>query len=73
MKWRLDHGQIEVMDKSMAEVFRQKTTAEKAAMIFAAHRTARLLVAAGVRDLHPELNETEIQVEVSRRLLNGTG
>jgi len=37
MKRRLDHSQIEVMDKTMAEVFIQKTTVEKAAMIFAAH------------------------------------
>ena len=73
MKWRLDHGQIEVMDKAMVEVFSKKTTAEKAAMIFAAHRTARLLVAAGVRDMYPEFSEKEVQVEVSRRLLNGTG
>lgn len=51
MKWRLDDGQIEVLDDAMAEICRQKTSDQKVAMIFAAHRTARLMAAAGVRDL----------------------
>ena len=46
MKWRLDGGQIEVLDEALADVLRRKTPAEKIQMIAAAHRTARQLVRA---------------------------
>jgi hypothetical protein len=69
---RLDHGQIEVLDQSMAEVLRQKTAAERVEMISAAHRTARQLVTGGVRHQHPDWDEAQVEAEVRRRLLGGT-
>jgi len=54
MKWRLDGGQIEVLDEALADVLRRKTPAEKIRMIGAAHRTARQLIRAGVRHEHPD-------------------
>jgi len=45
-------------------------TAEKVAMIAAAHR--RMLAASGIRFQHPEWSEEEIQAEVIRRLSRGT-
>jgi hypothetical protein len=71
MKWRLDHGQIEVLDDALAEVFRLKTPAEKIQMIAAAHRTARQLIAAGVRRQHPEWDVAQVEAEVLRRLTRG--
>lgn len=73
MKWRLDPGQIEVLDDASADVLRCKTPAERIEMIAAAHRTARQLMAAGVRHQHPEWEEQQVQAEVLRRLTCGTG
>ena len=72
MKWRLDDGQIEVLDEAMADVLRRKTPAEIIAMIGAAHRTARHLLAVGVRQQYPQWNEQQVESEVRRRLLGGT-
>ena len=69
MKWRLDHGQIEVVDDAIADILRQKTHAQRVAMICDAHETARQLVTGGVRDRHPDWNEKQVQTEVARRLL----
>ncbi|MHC4876295.1 MAG: hypothetical protein ACYTGL_07340 [Planctomycetota bacterium] len=69
MKWRLDHGQIEVVDDAIADVLRQKTHAQRVAMVSDAHETARQLVTGGVRDQHPDWNEEQVQAEVARRLL----
>jgi hypothetical protein len=60
------------MDAAIADVFRTKSPGEKIAMVAAANRTARLLAAAGVRLLHPDWNETQVQAEVIRRVSCGT-
>lgn len=70
--FRLDDGQIEVVDQAMADMMRLKSPAEKVAMVSAAHRTAKKLMAAGIRHSHPDWSEAEIQAEVCRRLLHGT-
>jgi hypothetical protein len=71
MKWRLDPGQIEVVDEAMAAILRQKTPAERIAMAADAHRTARLLLTAQVRRQHPEWIDEQVQREVARRLTRG--
>lgn len=73
MKWRLDHGQIEVVDDAIAEVLRGKSHAERIRMISDAHDTARQIVAGGVRHQHPTWNDTQVESEVRRRLLGETG
>ncbi len=40
--FRLDDGQIEMVDHAMAAILRTKTPAEKTAMVGEAHRTAKL-------------------------------
>lgn len=70
--FRLDDGQIEVVDHAVAAILRTKTPAEKIAMVGEAHRTAKVLIAAGVRRMNPEWSDAEIQNEVSRRLIRGT-
>ncbi len=71
MKWRLDGGQIEVLDEAVADVIRRKTPAERIEMVAAAHRTARHLIAAGVRKQHPKWDDQQVQAEVLRRLIGG--
>jgi hypothetical protein len=70
--FRLDDGQIEVVDQAVADVMRRKSPAEKVAMVCAAHRTAKRLMAAGIRRMHPDWSDDDIQAEVCRRLLHGT-
>jgi len=62
---------IEVVDEDLAKVLREKTPAQRVAMIGDAHRTARQLTAAGVRILHAEWDEDRVQREVTQRLLHG--
>ena len=63
MKWRLDAGQIEVLDDAMVEVLRKKTPAERVEMISAAHRTARNLVEGGVRHQYPDWSDEQVEAE----------
>jgi hypothetical protein len=71
MNWRLDGGQIEVVEEAVADVLRRKTPAQKVEMISAAHRTARILMAAGIRHRHPDWDELQVEAAVLRRLLGG--
>jgi hypothetical protein len=64
--------QIEVIDDDLADVLRTKTPAEKIAMVAAANRTARLLAAAGIRFVHPEWDELQVQAEVIKRVSGGS-
>ena len=72
MKWRLDNGQIEVVDDAVAEVLRRKTPAERVAMIGACNRTMRLLLEGHFRRCHPEWDDRRIAAAVARRMCSGT-
>ena len=63
---------VEFMDRQMIEILRSKTTTEKIAMLGAAHRTAKKLVACGIRGMHPEWSDEEVQAELPRRMFRGT-
>ncbi len=67
-----DIRQIEVVDPRIAEILRQKTPAEHIVMIGEANRTARHLLAAGIRYHHQEWSDDSVQAEVARRMLRGT-
>ncbi len=69
---QLDYRRIEMVEPQMAEIYRSKTVAEKLDLVQQAHRTARKLIAMGVRLQHPEFDEREVDREVARRLLRGT-
>ena len=73
MKWRLDAGQIEVIDEDMAAIYRAKSPSERVAIACQAHRTARLVLTARIHSLHPDWSEAEVNREASRRLLSGAG
>ena len=70
--FRLDDGQIEIVDPIVAKCLREKTFAERLEMVFDANRTMRLLIAGGVRTRHPDWSDEQIQQEVVRRILHGT-
>ncbi len=71
MRWRLDPGQIEVVDEDVAAVLRTKSATERISIAAAAHRTARLMTEAQVRRMHPDLTDAEVSREVARRLTRG--
>ena len=72
MKWRLDKGQIEVVDDAMAEVLRRKTPAERVEMALAANRLVRLRIEGHLRTMHPDWDDGQVQAEIARRMLLGT-
>jgi len=72
MKWRLDDGQIEVVDPAVAEVLRRKTPGERVSMACDCNRTARLLIEGALRTRHPEWDGARIAEEIARRMLRGT-
>ncbi len=63
---------VEFMDRDMVEMLSSKTTTEKIAMVGAAHRTVKLLMACGIRGTHPDWSDEQIQAEVTRRIFSGT-
>ncbi len=65
-------ARIEIIDDDLWEALRNKSPTERIQMIDAANRTARILAAAGIRYLHPDWNEAQIQDEVIRRVCGGT-
>ena len=69
--FRLDDGQIEVVDPFVAECLRQRTFAERLEMVFEANRTMRLLIAGRLKTDHPDWTAEQIQTEVARRMLHG--
>ena len=62
----------ETLDPQLIAILREKTPAEKIAMISAARRTALLLAAAGERFRHPDWSEEEIHAAAVRRVSGGT-
>ena len=71
-RWRLDPGQIEVIDDDWAAVLRRKTPAQRVAMIGQAHKVAKAMLRASIRRGHPEWDDTQVNAAVARRLLGGT-
>jgi hypothetical protein len=69
--FRLDAGQIEVVEDRMAEVFQTKTPAQRLAIGFALRRSAELLLRAHLTYAHPDWASQRVAREVARRLLNG--
>jgi hypothetical protein len=63
---------IEVVDDTMAEIYRTKTPAERLAMVFAGNRTMRLRLQGHLRTYNPDWSDAEIQREIARRMLGGT-
>ena len=69
--FRLDRGQIEVVDDVMAEVLRRKTPAERIQIGFNLWTSTRDMLSVYLRKTHPEWDAERIVQEVARRLSHG--
>jgi hypothetical protein len=72
VKWRLDKGQVEVVDDAVAEVLRRKTVAQRVEMALAANRLVRLRMEGHLRTLHSDWDDARIQAEIARRMRLGS-
>lgn len=70
--FRLDRGQIEVVDDAVADILRQKTPGERIRMGFKLWTSARNMLRVHLRRTHPEWSAELIEKEVVRRLSRGT-
>ncbi|HKO29988.1 MAG TPA: hypothetical protein VJU54_02530 [Nitrospiraceae bacterium] len=71
--YRLDAGQIEVVEGRMAEVLRTKTPAQRLAIGFALRRSAERLLRAHLTSAHPDWDSQRVVREVAGRLSHGAG
>jgi hypothetical protein len=69
--YRLDPGQIEVLDDAMAEILRNKTGAERLRISSNMFSMARRMVLSRLRSEHPDWDQTAINREAARRLSRG--
>lgn len=69
--FRLDRGQIEVIDDVMAEILRRKTPAERIRIAFDIWASTRNMLINYLKNIHPEWNGEKIEREVARRLSHG--
>jgi hypothetical protein len=59
------------ISQEMADVYRQKTPAERLQIGFGMWRAARRLVESGIRRQHPEWSDDLVNGEIARRLSHG--
>lgn len=69
-RFRLDDGQIEVVDEQVAQVLRKKTPSQRVEMIFECNQTMRQIVACGIRRQHPDWTLQRVSLEVARRFMD---
>ena len=62
---------FEAMDQEYAAILKEKSPAERIAMVLEANRMGRILAECGVRYLHPEWSDEKVGAEVARRMLHG--
>jgi hypothetical protein len=62
---------VEFMDREMVAMLQSKSTTEKIAMVGAAHRTMRLLMASGIRGKNPKWSDEQVLAEINRRIFHG--
>lgn len=72
VKWRLDEGQIEVVDDSVAEILKKKAPHERLKIASGMWNSAKVRLLAYNRSVHPDWNDERVQKEVVRRLSHGT-
>jgi len=71
--WRLDPGQIEVVDEAVARVLRRMTPAQRLERMFDCNRTMRLMLEASIGARHPDWTRKQVMSEVARRISRATG
>jgi hypothetical protein len=68
---RLDPGQIEVIDDTLAEVLRRKTPPERIKIGFDLWTSARDMLMSYLKKTHPEWSIEMVEKEVAKRLSHG--
>ena len=68
---RLDPGQIEVVDDTVAEILRRKTPAERIQTACDLWASVHCMLTTYLRKTHPEWSSKKIEQEVARRLSHG--
>ncbi len=67
----LDWRKIEMIEPEMVAIMRAKSVAQSIEITSQAHRSARRLLAMGIRHDHPDWPDADINHEVLKRLING--
>jgi ABC-type transport system involved in cytochrome bd biosynthesis fused ATPase/permease subunit len=70
--FRLDRGQIEVIDDKIAEIMKTKSGQERLNMVWDAWTFFEKTIRAYLKNRHPEWTEEQIQKEVVRRVTHGS-
>lgn len=73
MKSAPELSRIELLHPLVAEILRKKTPTERLAMAFESNRFVRARLKAHLRDEHPEWSDEQVDVEIARRMLRGSG
>jgi hypothetical protein len=63
---------FEIMDDATELLMRMRSGGERLKLVDAIFTSSRRLIAANVRQCHPDWSEKEIQEEVSRRVAGGS-
>lgn len=69
--YKLDPTRIEVVDDVMAEIFRQKTPAERIEIGFKLSTSARKMLTAHLKSIHPDWDDKQVSQEVAKRMSHG--
>ncbi|MBZ0112632.1 MAG: hypothetical protein K8J08_09235 [Thermoanaerobaculia bacterium] len=64
---------IERLDPAMVAVWREKTGGQRLAIAAGMFRSARRMLENHLRNSHPSWDDTQLEVEIARRLGNGDG
>ena len=64
-------NQIEVVDDTMCEILRQKSSLERLKIAFGLWRSAQKQLFTYIRSLHPDWDEGRINKEVVKRISHG--
>jgi hypothetical protein len=70
--YRLDKGQIEVVDDQVAAIMKTKSGPERLRMVWDAWTFFEKRITAHLKSMHPEWTEEQIQREIVRRVSYGT-
>lgn len=70
--FRLDRGQIEVVDDKIAEILKTKSGQERLNMVWDAWIFFDKTIRAYLKNQHPEWKEEQIQKEIVRRVTYGS-
>ena len=68
---RLESKNLENLDDTMADIYRNKSPLERLRIAFGLWSLAKSVLVNGLRSLHPDWNERKIQEEAAKRISHG--